>query len=100
MKRNVAITLSFVFIIIAIVYPTYAIFQSMIEDVRHSLTVFKNAPSEVKQFFTAGGWNIDNEVDSVIDTTTVRNQMGMAFLIIVEILCLGIAMGSMLLGKS
>lgn len=82
LRRNIAIVITSVFLAIAIIYPTYAIFQSMTEDVRHLATAlgFEQSP-EGKHF---------------IETTEMRNQTAMSFLIIVEIVCIAVAMGSML----
>jgi hypothetical protein len=59
----------------------------MTEDVRHSLEPLQNASQDIKDFFNTGGWDIDAEVDKVIETTTMRNQIGFAFLAVIEIIC-------------
>lgn len=71
----------------------------MTEDVRHSLEILQNAPDDVKEFFKMGGWDIDVEAEFIIETTEMRNQIAMTFLIIIEAVCVGIAMVSMLLAK-
>ena len=96
MQRRVKTVIACVFLAIAILYPTYTISQSMTEDVRQTLTVLKDAPEDIKDFFKLGGWDIDAEVDSIIETTAMRNEMSMNFLIIVEVICIAIAMGAML----
>jgi len=99
MRKKIAIVIAFTFLAIALIYSTYAIFQSMTDDVRHSLDPLKNAPESVKEFFRSGGWDIDAQVNQTVETTTIRNQIGMTFLIIVEVVCILIAMTSMLLSK-
>ena len=85
MRRNIGIVITFVLLIIAVVYPTYAIFQNMTEDTRHLAEVFD--------------WEQSPEGKDFIETAETRHQTAMGFLIVVEILCIVVAMVSMLLIK-
>jgi hypothetical protein len=76
--------LAALFLAIALIYPTYATFQSMTEDVRHSLDPLRNASATIKEMFQHGGWDIDAEIDSTIETTTIRNQLAFTFLAAIE----------------
>jgi hypothetical protein len=80
-------------------YSTYAIFQSMTEDVRHILEIFQNAPQSVKDGFKVGGWDFDTQTTLIIDSTTSRNQLSMAFLIAIEIILIIIAIFVIILQK-
>ena len=86
MNKNLSAILITLFLAIALIYPTYAIFASMTEDVRHSMEPLQNIPDTMKQGFKAGGWDVDAETSRIIDTTTSRNQLAFMFLAIVEMI--------------
>jgi predicted small integral membrane protein len=99
MKTKIALIIAVLLIAISMIYTTYATFTSMTEDVRHTLEMFTEAPDSVKQGFNIGNWDFDTLANSIIETTTTRNQMSMTFLIIIEAILAVVAIIAIVISK-
>ena len=76
MKKRVKMVIGCIFLAIAILYPTYAIIETVRDD--------------FNQMFIEFGWNNTPEGESFLETTTIRHQISMYALMAIQVVCIAI----------